>query len=69
MSGVIRVCPNPNCDAIFHNVPPRKTECLDCSARTVTISEEWYWKKFSDSFFQYDYNTHEFFYPTKHDHE
>jgi hypothetical protein len=59
----IKVCGDPHCEAIFHNIPKEVTKCNDCNGRVITINEDTYWKKYSDNFFQYDYNTMEFYYP------
>lgn len=63
MSGVIKICPNPHCDAVYHNVPKKHTRCEDCGGRIMQINEKTYWKKFSLYFFQYDFNTMEYYRP------
>lgn len=59
----IKACPNPHCDAVYHNCPKNKTHCLDCDGNMIEINEETYWRKFKDNFFQYDYSTHEYYHP------
>ena len=63
--GVIRVCPEPCCEAIYHNCNPKIKHCIDCGGGTRKINESTYWKKFSNSFFQYDQSTMQFFRPKK----
>jgi hypothetical protein len=59
----IKVCPNPHCDAIYHNCPKSKTRCLDCNGHIMEINQDTYNKKFSDCFFQYDYSTQDYYRP------
>jgi hypothetical protein len=61
----IKVCPDPGCDAVWHNCPDKQTKCLDCDGRVIRINENTYWKKFENSFFQYDFITREFYRPVK----
>lgn len=62
---MIKACPNPNCDAVFHNCIVSNRYCLDCRTRIMRINEETFFKKFSNNFFQYDYQTGEYFRLTK----
>jgi hypothetical protein len=55
-----KVCPNPHCEAVFHNCHVKDTRCLDCSGQIMLINEETFFKKFSDNWFQYDYQTGEY---------
>jgi len=59
----IKVCPDPQCEAIFHNCPKNLTKCKDCGGWIIAINEDTYWKKFAKSFFQYDYASHKYYYP------
>ena len=61
--GVIKICPDPHCDAVYHNCDPKHTKCNDCGGWIIKISEETYWKKYANYFFQYDFRTMEFFRP------
>lgn len=63
ITGLIKVCPDPHCDAVWHNCPKEQTKCLDCGGNIMLINEPTYWKKFSENFFQYDFPTHEYFRP------
>lgn len=65
MENVIKVCPDPGCEAVWHNCPRKETRCKDCGGWIMKITAEWYIKKFSNNFFQYDYLTHELFRPTQ----
>lgn len=60
---VIKVCPNPNCDAVYHNVPVKETKCFDCGGNIKIINEETYFSKFCNNFFQYDFVTKEYYRP------
>lgn len=53
----IKICPNPQCEAIYHNIPKKITNCVDCDGNIIEINEKTYNKKFVDYFFQYDYQT------------
>lgn len=57
MNAVIKICPDPQCEAVYHNTPKNKTKCLDCGGNIIMINEKTYWKKFSQNFFQYDYQS------------
>lgn len=61
--GLIKVCPDPGCEAVFHNCPQKQTKCLDCGGRIMRINKETYWKKFSQNFFQYDFKTQKYYRP------
>lgn len=60
---LIKVCGDPHCDAIFHNTPVKHTRCRDCGGRLIKINEDTYQRKFSHYFFQYDFDTGEYFRP------
>lgn len=63
--GLIKVCPDPGCEAVYHNCPDKQTRCLDCDGWIKKINEATYWKKFSGNFFQYDFETKEYYRPKK----
>jgi hypothetical protein len=58
---LIKVCPNPQCEAVWHNIPREYTKCNDCGGRVMIINLDTYEKKFSNNWFQYDFNTGEYF--------
>lgn len=51
----IKVCPNPHCEAVFHNIPKNVTKCEDCETNIMEINSETFFKKFANNWFQYDY--------------
>jgi len=55
-----KVCPNPHCDAVFHNCEEKDKKCKDCGTTIRKINKETYNKKFAGNFFQYDYQTMEY---------
>ena len=65
MEVVIKVCPDPHCEAVYHGCPKNITHCPDCGGNIIAINEDTYWKKFSDNWFQYDFNTMEYHRPEK----
>lgn len=60
---VIKVCPNPGCEAVYHNCPKKHTKCNDCGGHIMFINEDTYKKKFSNNWFQYDFETGEYYRP------
>jgi hypothetical protein len=62
---MIKVCPDPNCEAVFHNCAKNQTKCADCGGNIMKVNEETYWKKFSNNWFQYNTKTGEIFRPVK----
>jgi hypothetical protein len=58
---LIKVCGDPQCEAIWHNIPKSHTKCQDCGGNLIVINEETYWKKYCTNFFQYDFETQDFF--------
>jgi len=54
---LIRVCIDPNCEAVFHNYP--ESSCADCNGRTIAINTTTYLQKFRSNFFQYLYANNE----------
>ena len=61
----IKVCPDPQCEAVYHNCPIKHTRCNNCGGWIKIIDNDTYWRKFSNIFFQYDFNTMEYYYPIK----
>jgi hypothetical protein len=61
----IKVCPDPQCEAVYHNCPIKHTRCNNCGGWIKRIDNETYWRKFSNIFFQYDFSTMEYYYPIK----
>ena len=54
---MIKVCPVPGCEAVFHNCEKHHKKCLDCGGTIKMINHDTYLKKFKYNFFQYDYLT------------
>ena len=63
MLGLIKVCPDPGCEAVYHNIPKSHTKCNDCGGNVMLINGETYWSKFSNNWFQYDFETMEIYRP------
>lgn len=63
--GLIKVCVDPQCEAVYHNCDKKHTRCNDCGGWIIIINEETFWKKFSNNFFQYDFLTGEYYRPQK----
>lgn len=53
----IKVCPDPQCDAVFHNIPKNITKCEDCNGNIMEINKKTFFKKFVNQWFQYDYQS------------
>ena len=62
---MIKVCPVPGCEAVWHNIPKSYTKCNDCGGRVMLINQYTFWNKFSKNWFQYDFATGEYFRPEK----
>ena len=58
---LIKVCPDPGCEAVWHNIPKTYTKCNDCGGRVMLINENTYTTKFSNNSFQYDFVTGEYY--------
>jgi hypothetical protein len=65
MRGLIKVCPDPGCEAVWHNIPKSYTKCNDCGGRVMLINKDTFWSKFSNNWFQYDFETGKYFRPQK----
>lgn len=63
--GLIKVCPDPGCEAVWHNIPGSHTKCNDCGGRVIRVNEETFWKKFANNWFQYDFMTGDYYRPEK----
>ncbi|HRN80183.1 MAG TPA: hypothetical protein PKY29_04305 [Ferruginibacter sp.] len=60
---IIKVCPDPHCDAVWHHCPKEHTRCKDCGGNIIVINQDTYWTKFALHFAQYNFNTGEFYRP------
>jgi hypothetical protein len=58
---LIKKCVQPGCEAIFHNCPKKQTKCKDCNGSMIIINRDTYFKKYYTWFWQYDFNTMEFY--------
>jgi hypothetical protein len=63
MSNLIKVCPDPGCEAVYHNCKVSDKKCKDCGGSIKMINETTYSKKFKNHFFQYDYESMDFLRP------
>lgn len=59
----IKKCPNPYCDAIYHNIPKKVTKCNDCGGNIIQINLSTWKQKYQDWYFQYDYLTMDYYHP------
>ncbi|MFK5880111.1 MAG: hypothetical protein QM478_11540 [Flavobacteriaceae bacterium] len=64
--GLIKICVDPICGDVYHNVNYMQKYCLNCGGRMIKINEKTYFKKFSYSPHQFDYQTGEPYYPLSH---
>jgi len=60
---MIKVCANPHCEEVAHNIDEKEKHCRSCGMRLLKINKQTYDLKFSNNWFQYDYQTGEFFRP------
>lgn len=63
MELVIKVCPDPHCEAVYHNCPKKVTHCNDCGGHIITVNLETYQKKFVEKFYQYDWKSMDYYRP------
>jgi hypothetical protein len=56
---LIKICGDPHCEAVWHNIPREYTKCNDCGGRVMLINEKTYRNKFLNYWFQYDFITGE----------
>lgn len=54
---IIKVCINPQCEEVAHNIEKKETRCRNCNFMLVEINYKQYQKKFFHSPFQIDYST------------
>jgi hypothetical protein len=59
----IKVCGDPQCEAVFHNIPKKHTRCTDCDGRLIEINQATYNSKFANNFFQYEFTTGDYYRP------
>lgn len=60
---MIKVCPDPQCEAVYHNCEVTDKYCIDCGHRIMRINIETFLKKFKNNWFQYDFQTGEYYRP------
>jgi hypothetical protein len=65
MQNIVKVCPDPHCEAVWHNIPKSYTKCNNCGGRVMQINVDTYLKKFVNNWFQYDFKTSEYYRPNK----
>lgn len=56
---MIKVCINPHCDEVAHNIEKKETRCRNCDMVMVQIDKSTYLKRFADRPHQIDYKTGE----------
>lgn len=44
--GLIKVCADPHCEAVYHNAPSKPCHCEFCGIPLKRINEDTYWKNF-----------------------
>jgi hypothetical protein len=37
--GLIKICVDPHCEAVYHNIPKKETKCKDCGGRIRDIND------------------------------
>lgn len=52
---MIKVCGDPHCEAVYHEIPKEVTKCNDCGGTLKMINENTYQKKYANWYFQYIY--------------
>lgn len=62
---MIKVCIDPHCEELAHNIEKKETRCRNCGMLMVEINQETYQQKFIGNFFQVDYSTGDRFDPVK----
>jgi len=62
--GLIKVCADPLCGNIYHNCPFEVKRC-ECGGGIKMINQDTFFKKFSNTFFQYDQPSGEYYRPRK----
>lgn len=61
--GIIKVCPNPTCESVFHNCEKKACYCENCGHRIMEINEKTYLKKFVRNAFQFDFKSKDKVFP------
>ena len=56
---MIKVCINPCCEEVAHNIEKKETRCRNCDMVMVEIDDNTYYRKYINNFFQIDYSTGE----------
>jgi len=62
-ANLIKVCINSNCGEVYHNCAKKDTRCPNCGMYMGRINQSTYLKKFSDQYWQFDYQTKEIYRP------
>ena len=52
-----KVCIDPGCEEVPHNIEKKETRCRTCNGILVRINAETFEKKFAQNFFQFNYAT------------
>lgn len=60
---MIKVCVDPQCEAVYHDIDKKQTRCKDCGGWIIEINKKTYLKKYKENWFQYD-SDHNYFRPT-----
>jgi hypothetical protein len=63
MNNLIKKCPDPFCDAIFHNCKISDKKCKNCGGSIKMISVDTFQKKYVNWYFQYDYLNENYYRP------
>ncbi len=58
-----KVCIDPHCEEVAHNIEKKETRCRNCGMLMVEIDQKTYLQKFASNYFQYDYQTGEIYRP------
>jgi len=62
---MIKVCVDPQCNEVAHNCDFKEKRCRTCNGSLIRINAETYLKKFKNLFFQFNYETGEYYRPQK----
>ena len=54
---MIKVCPNPTCDAVWHNCKTEDKKCKNCGFTIKEIDTKTYTRKYKEFPMQFDYIT------------
>jgi len=60
---MIKKCPDPGCETIYHNCTKKDKKCLNCGGSIKVINESTFLRKYKNWFFQYDCVTDKIFRP------